>query len=152
MKESFLKFLRIIFPFLSVIFLWRLAIPFWNPGGILAIIPIFFCTFIRPVAWFMPFGLIFCFLIDYNMGLLCYWTFVYCLCYALNGFQSFIDLQHRDFNSIDMFMVYIGIGLFLSEISNINWTVLGRTIWIFIWLSALYIPITKIIDGVRHDR
>ena len=152
MKENIVKSLRAIFPFLSVIFLWRLAIPFWNPGGILALIPIFFCTFIRPVPWFMPFGLVFCFLLDYNMGLLCYWTAIYCLCYALNGFQTFIDFKHRDFNSIDMFMIYIGIGLFISEIAHINWTTLGRTIWIFIWLTILYIPIIQIINRVHNDR
>ena len=152
MKESIIKFLRTIFPFLTVIFLWRLSVPFWNPGGILAIIPLFFCTFIRPVPWFMPFGLLFCFLLDYNLGLLCYWTSIYCLCYALNGFQSFIDFKHRDNNSIDMFMIYIGIGLFISEIAHLNWTVFGRTIWLFIWLCALYIPITKLIIRVSNDR
>ena len=152
MKESIIKFLRTIFPFLTVIFLWRLSVPFWNPGGILAIIPLFFCTFIRPVPWFMPFGLLFCFLLDYNLGLLCYWTSIYCLCYAFNGFQSFIDFKHRDNNSIDMFMIYIGIGLFISEIAHLNWTVFGRTIWLFIWLCALYIPITKLIIRVSNDR
>lgn len=152
MKESIIKFLRTIFPFLSVIFLWRLAIPFWNPGGILAIIPIFFCTFIRPTHYFMPFGLLFCFLIDYNFGSLCYWTAIYCLCYALNGFQNFIDFQHRDFNSIDIFMAYIGISLVIFELPHINWTTLGRTIWMFIWMSILYLPITRLINGVRNDR
>ena len=152
MKESIIKFLRIIFPFLSVIFLWRLSIPFWNPGGILAIIPIFFCTFIRPVPYFMPFGLLFCFLLDYKLGLLCFWTSVYCLCYALNGFQTFIDFKHRDFNSLDIFMIYIGIGLFISEIRYLNWTTFGRTIWVFILLTLLYIPITQLITRVHNDR
>ena len=152
MKKDIIKFLRAIFPFLSVIFLWRLSIPFWNPGGILAIIPIFFCTFIQPIPWFMPFGLIFCFLLDYNLGLLCYWTSIYCLCYALNGFQNFIDFQHRDFNSIDMFMVYIGIGLFILEIAHLNWTTFGRCIWVFAWLTAMYLPITQLIARVHNDR
>ena len=152
MKEKIIKFLRAATPFLSVIFLWRLAIPFWNPGGILAIIPIFYCTFIRPVKWFMPFGLIFCFLLDYNMGVLCYWTTIYCLCYALNGFQSFIDFQHRDYNSIDMFMVYIFIGIIIFEFGHLNWTTFGRMIWTFIWLTTMYLPITRFIGGVHHDR
>ena len=152
MKENIVNVLRKLFPFLSVVFLWRLNIPFWNPGGILAIIPIFFCTFIRPMRWFMPFGLVFCFLIDYNLATLCYWTAIYCLCYALNGFQSFIDFEHRDFNSIDMFMVYIGIGLVISELAHINWTTFGRTIWTFVWMAALYMPITKLIERVHNDR
>ena len=152
MKENIVKFLRAAFPFLSVIFLWRLAIPFWNPGGILAIIPIFYCTFINPIPWFMPFGLIFCFLLDYNLGALCYWTALYCLCYALNGFQSFIDFQHREFNALDIFMLYIGIGLIGFEIAHINCTTMGRMIWTFVWMTILYIPITQLISGVYHDR
>ncbi len=152
MKENIVKFLRAAFPFLSVVFLWRLSLPFWNPGGVLAIIPIFYCTFINPTKWFMPFGLLFCFLLDYNLGSLCYWTAIYCLCYALNGFQSFIDFEHRDLNSIDMFIAYIGIGLFFFEITHLNWTVLGRTLWIFIWMTILYLPITRLINGVQHDR
>ncbi len=152
MKRTVIKFFRNIFPFLTVIFLWRLSISFWNPGGILALIPIFYCTFIRPVPWFMPFGLLFCFLIDYNLGALCYWTSIYLLCYALNGFQSFIDFTHRDFNSIDMFMLYIGIGLVIFEFTHLNWTTFARMIWIFIWMTVLYLPITRLISGVQHDR
>ena len=152
MKESVIKFLRAIFPFLTVIFLWRLSTPFWNPGGILALIPIFYCTFMKPTPYFMLFGLLFCFLLDYNLGALCYWTVIYCLCYALNGFQSFIDLEHRDFNSIDMFMVYIGIGIIGFEIAHLNLTTLFRMIWVFIWLTTLYLPITRLINRVCNDR
>ena len=152
MKDSVIKFLRKSFPFLTVVFLWRLSLSFWNPGGILALVPIFFCTFIKPVNWFMPFGLLFCFLVDYNLGVLCYWTTIYLLCYALNGFQSVIDFQHRDFNSIDMFMLYIGIGLFIFEIAHLNLTTLARTIWVFLWMTILYLPITNMIHRVQNDR
>ena len=152
MIEKTVSFLRKVFPFLTVIFLWRLAIPFWNPGGILALIPLFYCTFIKPVPWFMPFGLIFCFLLDYNLGSLCYWTAIYCLCYAINGFQTIIDLQNMDFNAIDAFMVFLGIGLLLSEIPHLNWTILGRMLWTFAWVVTLYLPITNMIRTVQHDR
>jgi hypothetical protein len=152
MMEKLMPFLRKIFPFLTVIFLWRMAIPFWNPGGILALIPIFFCTFIRPTPWFMPFGLIFCFLIDYNLDTLCYWTVIYLLCYAINGFQIFVDLQDLDYNAVDVFMIFVGVGIILSEILHLNWTTFGRMIWTFAWLVTLYLPITNLIKVVRHDR
>ena len=152
MNEKVISFLRAIFPFITVIFLWRLAMPFWNPGGILALIPIFFCTFIRPIPWFMPFGLIFCFSIDYNLSSLCYWTAIYCLCYAINGFQIFVDLCDLDYNAIDIFMIFIGVGIFLSEIAYLNWTVLGRMIWTFLWTVTLYLPITNLIRTVGNDR
>ena len=70
----------------------------------------------------------------------------------LNGFQSFIDIQHRDFNSIDMFMIYIGLGLVFFVIANLNWTTFGRTIWLFIYMTVLYMPITRTIDRVKNDR
>ena len=152
MKEKIGPILRTIFPFLTVIFLWRLAVPFWNPGGILALIPIFYCTFIRPTHWFMPFGLLFCFLLDYNLGSLCFWTAVYCLCYAIKGFQIFVDLKDLDYNAIDIFMIFIGIGMLLSEIPHLNWTIFGRMLWTFAWTVTLYLPITNLIRWVRHDR
>ena len=152
MMTRFVNFIRIAFPFLAVIFLWRLSIPFWNPGGILALIPIFYCTFIRPVPWFMPFAMLFCFLIDYNLNTLCYWTAIYCACYAINGFQFIVDLPELDYNAIDFFMVFIGVGLFISEIAHINWAVFGRLVWTFAWLVALYLPITNIIRTVKNDR
>jgi hypothetical protein len=80
--------------FLITIFLWRLSIYFWNPAGILALIPIFYWSFVRPVDGFTIFGLIFCFLIDYRCGLVLFWTFLYCLFYAINGFQNYIDFQN----------------------------------------------------------
>ena len=152
MNENIVKFLRTIFPFLTVIFLWRLALPFWNPGGILALIPIFYCTFIRPTPWFMPFGLLFCFLIDYNLDTLCYWTAIYCLCYAINGFQVLMDFRELEYNAIDIFMVFFGVGILVSELAHINWTVFGRMIWTFAWATTLYLPITNLIRVVRNDR
>lgn len=152
MNEKIIRFLRAIFPFLTVIFLWRLNLPFWNPGGILALIPIFYCTFIRPVPWFMPFGMLFCFLIDYNLGLLCYWTIVYCMCYAINGFQLIVDLPELEFNAIDFFMVFVGIGILVSEIPHLNWVVFGRMVWTFAWIVTLYLPITNLIRVVHRDR
>lgn len=41
MKKKIINFLCAAFPFIAVLVLWRLAVPFWNPAGILAMIPIF---------------------------------------------------------------------------------------------------------------
>lgn len=152
MKDVIVKSFRIMFPFLTVLFLWRLNINFWNPGGILALIPIFYCTFIRPVSWFMPFGLLFCFLIDYNLDTLCWWTAIYCLCYAINGFQVIVNFRDQDYNAIKLFMFFLGIGLLISEIVHINWIVLLQTLWVFCWSVFLYLPITNLIRTVRYDR
>lgn len=142
---NLLKFIKSVIPFLSVIILWRLTHNFWNPGGILAIIPIFYCSFVKPVKYFNWFALIFCFLIDYNFDTKLFWTCVYCVLYAINEFQTFTDLSRLDKNAINAFMVVFGFSLFLITIFHINWTVLIRVIWIFVLCTLLYIPITNCI-------
>ena len=79
MKNNIIKSLRIMFPFLLTIALWRLSTPFWNPGGILALIPIFYCVFVRHMPWFGIFGAIMCFLIDYKFNTTGFWLAIYCL-------------------------------------------------------------------------
>lgn len=151
MKTNVLNFLRAAFPFLAVLVLWRLSTPFWNPGGILAIIPIFFCSFVRPVPWFAPFSAIFCFLIDYNFDTMFFWTVMYCLFYAANGFQNFIDLTRLDRNAINIFMMFFGISVFILMLAHPNWTTIMRAIWLFAWTSALYYPITALVREVHDD-
>lgn len=152
MKKNIINFLRAAFPFIAVIILWRLSVAFWNPAGILAIIPIFYCSFVRPVPWFAPFGVIFCFLIDYRFDSLIYWTVMYCLFYAANGFQSFIDLSRLDKNALQVFMAFFGVSTLILSFMNLNLDNLLRAIWLFAWVSALYLPITALIKRVCYDR
>ena len=151
MIKNFVSFLCNASPFLAVIFLWRLQIHFWNPGGILAIIPIFYYSFVRPIPWFALFSILFCFLIDYSFDTKLFWTTMYFIMYAINGFQRFIDLPRIDRNAIVPFIIFFGLSVFILMIINISWVVLFRCIWMFIWVSALYIPITNLIKRVHHD-
>ena len=137
-------------PFLMTLFLWRLSVYFWNPAGILCLIPIFYYTFVRPIDWFAIFGLIFCFLIDYRCNLPLFWTSIFCLFYAINGFQNYIDMQHTDNNALYMFMLFIGIGIFLLIFYGFSWTNLINNLWLFIWLSILYIPITATDNWIKQ--
>ena len=152
MKKSIIDFLRAAFPFITVIILWRLSVPFWNPAGILAIIPIFYCSFVRPVPWFAPFAAVFCFLIDYRFDTLAYWMAAYCLFYAINGFQSFIDLTRTDKNALNIFMVFFGVATLILTLAGFSVSNLMRAIWLFAWVSTLYIPITALIKRVCDDR
>lgn len=152
MKKSIIDFLRAAFPFITVIILWRLAVPFWNPAGILAIIPIFYCSFVRPVPWFAPFAVLFCFLIDYRFDTLAYWTAAYCLFYAINGFQSFIDLTRTDKNALNIFMVFFGVATLILTLTGFSVSNLMRAVWLFAWVATLYIPITALIKRVCDDR
>ncbi len=152
MKKSIIDFLRAAFPFITVIILWRMSVPFWNPAGILAIIPIFYCSFVRPVPWFAPFAALFCFLIDYRFDTLAYWTAAYCLFYAINGFQSFIDLTRTDKNALNIFMVFFGVATLILTLAGFSVLNMMRAIWLFAWVSTLYIPITALIKRVCDDR
>ncbi len=152
MKNKIINFLRDAFPFIAVIVLWRLSVAFWNPAGILAIIPIFYCSFVRPIPWFAPFAAIFCFLIDYRFDSLVFWTVMYCLFYAIIGFQSIIDLSKQDNNALKIFMVFFGISLLILSFMNFNVSNLIRAGWTFAWVSTLYIPVTALIKRVCDDR
>ncbi len=152
MKSKIIHFLKLAFPYISVIILWRLSVVFWNPAGILAIIPIFYCSFVKPIPWFAPFAIIFCFLIDYKFDSLFYWTAAYCIFYAINGFQSFIDLSRLDKNALQIFMVFFGISTLILSFMNFNFSIFIKSVWLFAWVSTLYIPITALIQKVCDDR
>ena len=143
MMQKITLFIKKSLPFLITLFLWRLSVYFWNPGGILALIPILYWTFVRPVNWFVLFGLIFCFLIDYRCDLPLFWTCLFCLFYAVNGFQSYIDIQNTDNNGLNAFMVFSGIGILLLIFSGLTWNNFINNIWLFVWLNILYLPITS---------
>ena len=142
--NNVILFLKKTFPFFITLFLWDLSVSFWNPAGILALIPIFYYSFIRPVDWFAIYGLLFCFLIDYRCDLTLLWTFIFCMFYALTGFQKIFDLTHTDNNAVNVFMVFIGIGIFVLTISGFTWLNLVHNIWLFAWLTILYTPITAL--------
>ena len=136
--------LKKLSPFIMTLFLWRLSVYFWNPAGILALIPIFYYTFVRPIHGFAFFGFLFCFLIDYRCNLPLFWTCLYCLLYAIDGFQNYLDMQHTDNNALYIFMSFIGLGFLLLIFSRLTWGNLVNNLWLFLWLSILYTPITAI--------
>lgn len=141
---NIIQILKQIMPFIMTLFLWRLSVYFWNPAGILALIPIFYYTFVRPIHGFAFFGLLFCFLIDYRCNLPLLWTCIYCLFYAINGFQNYLDIQNADNKALYVFQMFIGIGFVLLLFTGLTWKNLINNIWLFVWMSVLYTPITSI--------
>jgi len=148
--NNFVIFFKHVAPFLITLFLWRLNAYFWNPGGILALIPIFYYTFVRQVNWFAFFGLVLCFLIDYRCGLPLFWTSLFCLFYAINGFQSYIEIQHVDKNAFVVFMVFMGVGILLLIFSSLTWMNFINNLWMFIWLNVLYLPVTSVDKWIKR--
>jgi hypothetical protein len=151
MRRNIIKFLRNAFPFLITVALWRLALPWVNPAGLLAIIPIFYCSFISVRPYFVPFAILFCFLLDYSFGTVFVWTLCYCTYYAAMNIQTILDLTHTKENGLFAFMVFFGAVIFLISIQDLNLLNFGAGILTFIITCALYIPITKLIRVVKND-
>jgi hypothetical protein len=143
-----MKYLKLFFPFLITLALWRLSVPFWNPAGILALIPIFYFTFFRTHPWFALFGAIACFLIDYKMGTTLFWTSLFLAAYALNQFQTVINLTERRLGAIFFFMIYIAIAFMIIVFDWLSFTGLFATFWLFLWLSWWYFVFTMVINKV----
>ncbi len=152
MHKKIIDFFRTATPFLVTLFLWRAAMPWLNPAGLLAMTAIFFCTFIKPVAWFAPFGVIMCFLIDYCGDTLLYWTSVYCACYAANGFQSFMDIGRAENDGGGAFAIFFAVSVLVISIPHMtNFANISRMAWTIIWECAMYFPIIMLIKKVRND-
>lgn len=151
MKQQIIKYLQILFPFIITVALWRLSVPWINPAGILAIIPIFYCSFIRPVHYFVPFAILICFLIDYKFNTVLMWTTCYCAFYAIMNIQSFIDLTHTNKSGIYAFMGFVGTIISMIALSNLTLMNLVSGTIMFLILTIMYIPITTTIQVVKDD-
>lgn len=151
MKSNIIDFLRKSTPFLAVIALWRFSYPVWNPAGVLVLIPIFYYTFVRPVKGFAIFGVLFCFLVDYNMNLAFFWTAMYCIIYAANGFQNYFDIAAAPMRGVGVFAIWFGTACFIRAAAGATLDGAMSAIWIFVWTMLLYLPITGITRGVQND-
>ncbi|MBR5153671.1 MAG: hypothetical protein IKW57_02660 [Alphaproteobacteria bacterium] len=149
MNDKIVIFLRAAFPFLLTVGLWRLVHPIWNPGGILAIIPIFFCTFIKPIDYFLIFSILMCVCLDYSFETVCFWLALYCFCFALNGFQNFVDLTRMDFDGVAAFMTFLGIVILIQIFTNFTWINIANGFWIFILTTTIYRPCVWAIKKVH---
>lgn len=151
MKQKIIKYLQIAFPFLLTIALWRLSCPWVNPAGVLCIIPIFYCSFIRPVRYFSPFALLMCFLLDYKFGSNFMWTIYYCLCYMILNLQTTIDLTHTKKSGVYAFMIFFGIIILFMFLQYINLVNLLYAVVVFAITNILYIPMVVTIRAVQND-
>lgn len=151
MRQNIIKYLQIAFPFLITIALWRLSNPWINPAGVLAIIPIFYCSFIKPVPYFTTFAILFCFLIDYNFDTVIFWTALYCAYYAIMNIQTIIDLTHTKKYGLYAFMIFFGIASLSMIFWYLSWTSLGLGILMFIVTCAAYIPVAFLTKVVCDD-
>lgn len=151
MKRQIINFSRDAFPFLITLVLWRLSVPYLNPAGVLAIIPIFYYSFIKPTPYFLGFALLFCFLIDYKFDTVFIWTIFYGIYYTVANIQTFIDLTHANKNGLYAFLIFIAPVILFIMLSHIGWTSIFLSLLMFITLALMYIPVTLFIKAVNHD-
>lgn len=151
MKGQIIKSLQVLFPFFITVALWRLSAPWINPGGILAIVPIFYCSFIRPVPYFAAFAILICFLLDYKFNTLLIWTVFYCMFYVVINLQTFIDLTHTNRDGIYPFMGFVGTVILLLVLSHLSLVNMLSGAVMFLILVIMYIPITTTIRAVQDD-
>ncbi|MCL2331084.1 MAG: hypothetical protein FWC61_00885 [Proteobacteria bacterium] len=137
-------YLDIIFPFAATLILWRLDSRVWNPGGILAILPIFYYSFVRPRGFFLPFAILGCFLLDYNFDTLLFWTTMFAISYGVYGFQSYLDISRQKFDGLYVFMFFFGLCLLIlgawAMAATMSLRPAPETIWLFLWVTVLYMP------------
>ena len=151
MKGQIIKSLQDLFPFFITVALWRLSVPWINPGGILAIIPIFYCSFIRPVPYFTPFAILICFLLDYKFNTVLMWTIFYCIFYVVMNLQTFIDLTHTNRDGVYPFMGFVGMLILSQVVSHLSIANMLYGAVMFLILVIMYIPITTTIQAVQND-
>ena len=93
-----------------------------------------------------------CFVLDYKFETVCFWLAMYCLFYSINSFQNIIDITRIEANGFIAFFVFLTINILLQVFANFTGTTILGGIWMIIWTSALYIPITTLIQRVQNDR
>jgi hypothetical protein len=143
--QNIKKILDALFPFAITILLWRIATPVWNPNGILATIPIFYYSFIRPRSEFMPMAVVGCLLLDYNFGTLLFWTMLFCAAYAGNYLQTVTKPMMLIYDGLFAFALFVGAGLFMLAVMAFTWRSLGTAAWIlaltmagyFLWIRTI---------------
>jgi len=142
------RILNAIFPFAITLILWRLSAPFWNPCGVLAMVPIFYYSFIVPRPGFIFMALLGCFLVDYSFDTKLFWTSMFAAAYAANYFQTTLrgavvkaDGLWSFMIFMDMCLLILGIGTFFASWRT---SALGQTIWLFVLTSGAYFGWVKI--------
>jgi len=154
--KKLLYYLDLIFPFAATLILWRLDSQLWNPDGILAILPIFYYSFVRPRGFFLPFAILGCFLLDYNFDTLLFWTTMFAIAYGAYGFQSYIDIARQKMDGLYIFMFFFGISLVIlgawATIATLSLWPMLETIWLFLWGTVLYIPFVALAKKLQNDK
>jgi hypothetical protein len=146
------------FPFCITFFLWYLSSPIWNPFGFLTMIPIFYYTFDDKIKYWEIFGVLICFLLDFNFSTRFLFTGIFLFLYGTNKIFGFMEkMEKNKASNIKNFNLFLGIivtGLFIFLLfsTGIFWNSLISCIWLFLWGSIMYLPMASLFKRVKNDR
>ena len=142
--KTALHIFNVLFPFAATLLLLRMTSPYFNPAGILAIIPIFYYSLVQPRDWFLPAAFLGVMALDYNMGLNLFWTISFAAAYAAGSLQSYINPQSQKHSSLLVFSAFLGACMLCLGISGAfsagSVRPLFQAAWIVLWCGLLYIP------------
>ncbi len=77
---------------------------------------------------------------------------MWCILYAIIGFQTYIDLPRADARAVHMFMLFWWVCIIVLVFSHFDMSNILRGLWLGAWGSLLYMPITRLIEVVGNDR
>ena len=150
------KALKKSFPYAFALALWYLSGPRFNPFGILAIIPVFYYMFSHHAKNWFPFGLLMCFLVDYNADTLFLFSSVFLFSNALNSFYGLFENEDGGFNlkKFNLFLLVMSVFMLVNAVFNADrfWSYLAGIIWLYVWLLILYAPMAALFGKVGNDR
>jgi hypothetical protein len=140
-----MKLWKAFFPYVLTLGLWYLTSPILNPFGILAMIPVFYCTFCAKIRGFFPFGFLICFLLDFNAGTMFLFCSAFLLFYAANSAFGITDAGFG-MRPFAIFAALLSSLLFFHEIYDSRFWVI--TVWlvlIYCWLCMMYMPLAVLL-------
>lgn len=160
---DYLKVVKAVFP--SVITLALLALPhsFLNPGGILALIPIFYFFIFDRNYMNMFMVVIFLGIMDYNQSTILLWVMSFLLMHAALSVQNMIILKEQKLYAAPFFTSFVFIVCLVRFIMELgladlrfidSFYILMKIIYAAGFASALYIPFSFLFEklAVHCDR
>jgi uncharacterized membrane protein len=152
---------KMIIPALLAMLLLFLPSPVLNPGGILALIPVFYFFVKSPKYMNFFVSLFFIMVLDYNQDTIFIWTFLFILMYVAMSFQKVIILKEQEFSAALFFFVFVLAGLLTQWFGiiwpgNLGWAdsfvLLLKALWTAVLSGALYIPASWFFMRFVDDR
>jgi hypothetical protein len=153
--------MRAVVPALLAVLLLFLPHPSLNPGGILALVPIFYFFVKNPKYMNFTVSLVLLMILDYDNDTTFIWSFVFVLFYVVSNFQKVIIFKEQKFSAAFFFFLFVFMGLFIQWFGMVWPGVLGwgdsllmllKVFWSALFTAAVYVPASVLMERIADDR